>query len=886
MMLGKLVWNNIRKNKKRNLFTILGIIIIATAIFTSLELLSSYQHYKIETVREKNNWEIKISNIFSKEVSEIKKENLKSINTTCNLGDMEIESRGIMDYVFRLYACDKQAMEKLNFPVKTGRLPQNENEIAIAEESFDYIEIRDKEYKDKRYTVGDTFTFENNNIQKQYTIVGILKSTPYDISSDIRNVHGAITYLDEKTKQQMPLDIYLTLQNPYKTYKVANEIQESQIASNTQIEYNEELLEYLLISQKDQGFKQILLLTGVILLIIIGIASFIIIHTTFQIALSKRKKEFGTLRSIGFNKKQIIEMVLLEVIILTIIAIIFSFFVSQVLANTLIATINKLASRLLIGDLGFLAFDTNVTLTLYYNITYVLIAIGYIIVTILISTFLPIWKASKTSPIEAIKQDSYWQKIKNTKHLGKRKIKNIERNIASQYRKQNKANTITIIASLALIIILLVVTSNYLSNIYAYMATENRNYNYLMFPNNEQEYAKWINEIKNTDLVDSYFTIKSMAQNLSLRVPEEKIHPELIQIMKEENKKINLFYNENTNQYKFPCKIITLVEEKEYQNLLQKLGIKELKEGEAVLLNKIEIPRYISFHLTQYQNGETLKIYQNSIENPQQTTFTTPEFNELFPSKPQNINTQKPQDLSLKLVKATDSLDKYLTYPDIYELDSSPIAILVSPSGFETIKTELEQQLKQYYQDESQTMVTRLDMYLQSSKPYELENKMKSEFSNKIAVNYQHRIDSNENKKLITELLIYSIIGLLAIASYFCIFNILFSNIQSRKKDFANLKSIGMSQKQIHKILWIESTWYCAVSSIIGILAGIGVFLLIYYIENKVRGGYGLYQYEIVWQNILICIAFAIFSVYSSMLIARKSIKKNNIIESIKEENI
>ena len=64
MMLGKLVWNNIRKNKKRNLFTILGIIIIATAIFTSLELLSSYQHYKIETVREKNNWEIKISNIF------------------------------------------------------------------------------------------------------------------------------------------------------------------------------------------------------------------------------------------------------------------------------------------------------------------------------------------------------------------------------------------------------------------------------------------------------------------------------------------------------------------------------------------------------------------------------------------------------------------------------------------------------------------------------------------------------------------------------------------------------------------------------------------------------------------------------------------------------
>ena len=77
-----------------------------------------------------------------------------------------------------------------------------------------------------------------------------------------------------------------------------------------------------------------------------------------------------------------------------------------------------------------------------------------------------------------------------------------------------------------MIIILLVVTSNYLSNIYAYMATENRNYNYLMFPNNEQEYAKWINEIKNTDLVDSYFTIKSMAQNLSLRVPEEKIHPE------------------------------------------------------------------------------------------------------------------------------------------------------------------------------------------------------------------------------------------------------------------------------------------------------------------------------------------------------------------------
>lgn len=886
MILWKLVWNNIRKNKKRNIFILFSIIIIATAIFTSLELLSSYQHYKIETVREKNNWEIKISNISSTEISKLEKDNLKTINTTCNLGDMVIPSRGQMDYVFRLYACDKQAMENLNFPVKIGRLPQNENEIAIAEENFDYIEIKDQEYKDKKYTVGDTFSFENDNVQKQYTIVGILKSTPYDMESAIRNIHGAITYLDEKTKQQMPLDIYLTLQNSYKTYKVANEIQESQIANKTQIEYNEELLEYLLISQKDQGFKQILLLAGIILLIIIGIASFIIIHTTFQIALSKRKKEFGTLRSIGFNKKQMIKMVVLEMIILTIIAITVSFFISQILTNILLTTINRLASKLLIGDLEFLDFDTNVTLSLSYHITYLLIAIGYIFITILISTFLPIWKASKTSPIEAIKQDSYWQKIKNTKNFRKRKIKNIERNIAKQYRKQNRANTITIIASLVLIIVLLIVSSNYLSNIYAYVATENRSYNYLLYPSNEQEYAEWINKINNNNLVDSYFTIESISQDIAIRVPEEKIHPELKQIAKEENPKITLFYNKNTNQYKFPCKIITLREEKEYQNLLQKLGIKELKEGEAVLLNKIEIPRYISFHLTQYQNGETLKIYQDSIENSQQISFTTPEFNELFPSKPQNINTQKPQDISLKLIEVTDSLDKYITYPDIYELDNSPIAILVSPSGFEAIKKELEQQLKQYYQDETQTIITRLDMYLQSNNPYELENKIKSEYPDEIGINYQHRIDSNENKKLITELLLYSIIGLLAIASYFCIFNILFSNIQSRKKDFANLKSLGMSQKQIYKILWIESTWYCVISSIIGILVGIGVFLLIYYIENKIRGGYGLYQYEIVWQNILFCIAFAFFSIYSSMLIARKSIKKNNIIETIKEENI
>lgn len=63
-----------------------------------------------------------------------------------------------------------------------------------------------------------------------------------------------------------------------------------------------------------------------------------------------------------------------------------------------------------------------------------------------------------------------------------------------------------------------------------------------------------------------------------------------------------------------------------------------------------------------------------------------------------------------------------------------------------------------------------------------------------------------ENK--ITQLVINTFMGLIAIISAINIFNVVSSSIILRKRDFAVLKSMGMNNKQTNKMLLIEGIFY------------------------------------------------------------------------------
>ena len=890
-MLWKLVWNNIRKNKKRSLSVIFGIAIIATAIFTTIIFLASYQQYMINVVKEKNNWEAKISNISKETANKIENNpEITQVSKTCLIAEETIESNIYMDYIIKLYSCDQPGLENLNFQLKTGKLPQNAKEIAISQNQDNSENLF---IGQKGYQLGEKITLNN----QEYTIVGILESSPYDQSSLIKQVYGAITYWDEEITQNLPMDIYVSYQSLEKIEETNQQIIKEEGIQDSQITYNKPLLQYHLIEVKGQNaentsnlilggvpsneFKQTMHIIGIGTLGVLGIIGFIVLYEIFYLFISSRQKEMGTLRSIGFTKKQIVKMLLLEELVLASFAIGIAFLISNGLIKGIFAILNPLSEKLILSDRTFFAINTQVKLTLYYHGKAILISILYLVITMWIANILPIKQAKKVQPIEAIKSSPRQIKnIKNKKHKS-HQLFGIEGKIASQYRKANRKNTILIITAIAITNMVFIIISNYIENIGAYITTENRNYNYLIYVKSEEDYKKLKEEIEKENLADSYYTRESITQ-FSLKIPEDKIHSELMKFTQTEKGKG--FFRDVVERDKLDlkCNIFTILEEQEYKNLLELLNIKELKEQEAVLLNEIDVPRYVKMQITNYKEGETIQVYRKDLLQENQIyDLLSPEMQEWTKkSQQEEKQIEAIKEIPIRLNKVSNTMGKYFTYPDWNSLDNSPIAILVSPKTLQNIQKENIKQEEEYYQSEK-SETHQIEMYLQSDKTEILDNYIENNLKNTVKMNFQNNIDSNKSKETFLKILAYSFMSFVAISVFFSIFNMIYADIQARQADFGILKSLGMSKKQIRKMITAEGIYETVFSLTIGILLGIGIFIGIYQIQNKQNL---LYDIVISKESIVFCILFTTIVIFSSLGIAKKSINKKDIISTIKKE--
>ncbi len=144
-------------------------------------------------------------------------------------------------------------------------------------------------------------------------------------------------------------------------------------------------------------------------------------------------------------------------------------------------------------------------------------------------------------------------------------------------------------------------------------------------------------------------------------------------------------------------------------------------------------------------------------------------------------------------------------------------------------------------------------------------------------------IKSLETQKFITDIVIISFISLLAIVSAINIYNTIYSSILLRKRDFAVLKSIGMSEKQNTKMMFLSGIFYGLDSCIYGITISI-VILSITYLNMGINRS--IYPLEIPWFNIALCIFTVYLIIFVSMRSAKRKLVNKNIIDEIKNENL
>jgi hypothetical protein len=149
--------------------------------------------------------------------------------------------------------------------------------------------------------------------------------------------------------------------------------------------------------------------------------------------------------------------------------------------------------------------------------------------------------------------------------------------------------------------------------------------------------------------------------------------------------------------------------------------------------------------------------------------------------------------------------------------------------------------------------------------------------------NVKESMKQANNMILVIKILMYGFIGLVTLIGVTSVFNTISTSMALRKREFAVLRSIGLTRKGFNKILFFESLFFGLKSLIYAIPVSLGVTIIIHYALADMMS---INSIVIPWKAIIISIVSVFVIVLLTMMYSTSKIKKHNIIEQIREENI
>ena len=191
---------------------------------------------------------------------------------------------------------------------------------------------------------------------------------------------------------------------------------------------------------------------------------------------------------------------------------------------------------------------------------------------------------------------------------------------------------------------------------------------------------------------------------------------------------------------------------------------------------------------------------------------------------------------------------------------------------------------KKYHEDMTPENDTTF-VYIKSKNANETQKQLEDMFKDyDIHIN---NIDANLKQMnyffTLVAIFLYGFITVIALIGITNIFNTITTNMNLRKREFAILKSIGMTTPEFNRMVRLESIFYGTKSLLIGIPIGIVLSYLIYYYLAKSDL---IMRFEIPWGSILITTIVVFILIFVIMKYSLKKISRQNVIETIRNENI
>ena len=319
-ILNELTVKNLKRNKKRTLVTIFGIILSVALVTAITTFVSSMQGSMIEYAKKNDgDYHIFVSDVPVEQqkylLNNAKIEQTMIGQTIADVAPetffKEEEDQENHRGMLKLKAFEEKDLKRLGIKLIEGRMPKNEQEILLPMQLSGLDGIS--------YEVGDVLTLKVNGSEETYTIAGLMGINSFEFQKDGMMGSTLVTKLDHDTAGQ-PIEIALSLKDPKEAYTFAENLKEEHGFSQEQIITNDMLLQFEGGTRSEQTM-QVLYRMAVIVILIIIFTSVFVIKNSFDISIMERIKQYGMLASIGATSKQIRKNVLFEGVVLGVIAI-------------------------------------------------------------------------------------------------------------------------------------------------------------------------------------------------------------------------------------------------------------------------------------------------------------------------------------------------------------------------------------------------------------------------------------------------------------------------------------------------------------------------------------------------------------------------------------
>lgn len=821
-----ITWKYIKGNKKRTILTLIGIILSVALISSIGFFLKSMQKAKIEDMKNAyGSWHIAYSKVDDALITKIKSNpNVLRSGVYAEGKEIDINDNLKAKEVF----VTSQGAELLPYSLKEGRFPEKDTELVLEGWFLDKIK------KDGK--LGDSIKILN----KEYTLVGILKDT---YKSQVTKTGEIITNSSNINDNDRILLAELNVNR-----NLGKNIDELEKLSDKKFVMRNDYLLSMLGEEMPKGLLGIL----VIITTIVMVATIAVIYNAFQISVVERVKQFGLLRAVGATQKQIRKIILREATFLAIIGIPIG------LCFGIIALYGI--------DLAFKIISTREVVFIEPTITIDVLIISTVIglLSIYISALLPATFAGRISPLVAIssRNSISKEKLKKRKSLIIEKIFGFEGALASKNIKRNRKRYRTTVFSIIISVTLFITFKAFMDmslNVYDKM-NESRDIHFSIILNGDfSTEPKKINEeiIKNIeDMPETEAVYKVYNQYLFQSVIDKS----------KELKKIKDIGNvyEDTN-YNGENKTLLDASLSVYDENSLKVAKKYLKEGSINVEDLNNKNGVIIIGKNEIFNRKTKKYYYGPIANLKVGDEIPIQSYDDGLGLEEKIEFGKRQVKKVKVLAVLegDPFDfngygnaiKMITTKEVAEKLTSK-DIIPSRVDIKIKDTNLENSAKK-----------NIESIISSSEDLQLINIIEENRTSKSSI-------------LMIKILLYGFVIVVSLIGSVNIINTLTTNIILRRREFAALKCIGLTQKGLRKIITLEGMLYGIKGSIYGSIIGTFLSYAIYKNMNYVREQ----SYRLPLDSILITVAGTMIIGYISVQAPLRRMKRENLIEAVRED--